>query len=171
MSRSIDLSKKLSAEDREYLLTRGRNDLINANDEQFGSSSSEPTPIDDGNTGDVDPFKADDGSDALTGASPDETLPTQIARIEAQGVSDLGDENKDPDNAVTTTHEPSQQEGDGLKASGDDEDGDNYDDAEVWSYDDLKEEVKGRESIDIPLNSKRDELVAALRKDDASSEG
>lgn len=38
MSRQIDLTKPLSDEDREYLDTRSRQDLIALNDEQFGDS-------------------------------------------------------------------------------------------------------------------------------------
>lgn len=171
MSRSIDLTKRLSAEDREYLDSRGRNDLIEQNDRQFGKAS-EPTRIDDGNTGDIDPFKADDGTDAVTGTHPAETTASAIARIEAQGISDLDDEDKDPDGLVTTALDPSKQAGDGEKdqpePESDVETSDNYDDKDVWSYEDLKEEVSGRENIDIALNSSRADLIAALRADDAA---
>lgn len=41
MSRQIDMTKPLSDEDREYLETRARQDLIAQNDEQFGVESDE----------------------------------------------------------------------------------------------------------------------------------
>lgn len=183
MSRQIDISKKLSEEDLAYLDSRGRHDLIEQNARVMAAQAQDqgPEQVDDGNTGDVDPFKKDDGTDLLAGTHPGETPVNPIQSVEAQGISDLDDQDKNPDGVVPGVPEPSRQAGDGEgeqpaegsdavgpRTTGDDEDGDNYDDEDVWSYADLKEEVKGRESIDIPLNSKREELIAALRADDES---
>ena len=45
MALQIDLSKPLSAEDREYLIARGRRHLVLQNDRQFaGQKSSSPAP-------------------------------------------------------------------------------------------------------------------------------
>lgn len=46
------------------------------------------------------------------------------------------------------------------------EEGDNYDDESVWSYADLQTEAKSREGI--AANQSREDLIAALRKDDES---
>jgi hypothetical protein len=45
VSRKIDISQPLSDEDRAYLDTRGRHDLIALNDEQFGGSSDEEASL------------------------------------------------------------------------------------------------------------------------------
>lgn len=54
-----------------------------------------------------------------------------------------------------------------VEADPDDE-GDNYDDTEVWSYSDLQHEAKGRDA-DIKTTGPREELVARLRKDDSAT--
>jgi hypothetical protein len=180
VSRQIDLSKKLSAEDREYLESRARHADIEQNERQFGKADV-PEQVNDGHTGDVDPFKADDGTDLLAGTHPGEQPVNPIQRIEAQGISDLDDEDKDPDGLVPPNSEPTRQEGDGddepepeksdalgARTTGNDEDGDNYDDEEVWSYRDLQEEAKGR--TDVSAAGSREEIIARLREDDQKSE-
>lgn len=61
MSRQIDYTRKLSDEDREYLLTRGQDNLVARMDSLFaddGSDPQEPTP-------DPDPDPAAGGIKAL----------------------------------------------------------------------------------------------------------
>lgn len=82
MSRQIDLTQALSDEDREYLVSRGRLEDIRANDEQFGDPGDKFVPIDDGNTGDVDPFKADDGNDQMANMHPGEKPLTEVQGLE-----------------------------------------------------------------------------------------
>lgn len=170
MSRKIDLSKPLSDEDREYLLTRGRNDLIAQNDLDY-KGGNDPKPIDDGNTGDINPFQADTPNAVSAGMTPEEMHGTPIAAVEGQNISDLGDNDKDP-NKVATPPTP-------APIADSEDDGDNYDDKDVWSYEDIKEEVKGRkEALEADskeytgpaLNASREDLITWLREDDAADD-
>lgn len=78
MSRKIDLSEPLSDEDRQYLLDRDRHMDITQNDALFGEGEVKEAAraklgmdrINDGHTGDVDPFTADDGSDTVASLNP-----------------------------------------------------------------------------------------------------
>lgn len=167
MSRQIDLSKPLSDEDRYYLETRGRNDLIEANDRNF--QDDQYSAVDDGNTGDIDRFTNDNGTDVVTQMAPGEVATTPIQALAAG-------------QAVDTPREPVHQAGEAFGEDGDpglsasagspgpaneDEGVDNYDDESVWSYKDLQEEAKSREPA-IAANQSRDDLIKALREDDAT---
>lgn len=155
MSRQIDLSKPLSKDDRRYLLDRDRyNDL--AVNEQLLSN------------GEVDPFNLPDG------------LPSQVpqgADVSPQAVpAAVGERYPDgpqtPESGAGT--DPGSANGSADPADDDeDDDEDNYDDVNVWSYDDLKSEVSERldansDAPKIALNSRREDFIAWLRKDDAS---
>jgi hypothetical protein len=155
VSRQIDLSKKLSAEDREYLTTRSRLDDIRQNDEQFGDAEEKFVPIDGGNTGDVDPFKRDDGHDLLSGTHPGEKVLTPVQAIET---------GQDPESIKAPATEPTVQNRD---AAGDEDD--DYEDEEdgkpVWTKEDLEEELQKR---DLPKSGTKAELIKRLREDDKS---
>lgn len=101
MSRQIDLSKPLSDEDRQYLLDRDRHHDITINDAQFSDDDEVKAAaraslgldrVDDGNTGDVDPFTRDDGRDAVAwlnpGSRPTTAAQEQRAAALADGVPD-----------------------------------------------------------------------------------
>lgn len=163
MSRKIDIGKTLSDEDREYLVSRGRLDLLEQNRRMLEGPTA-PEVQNDGNTGDVDPFKNDDGSDLTAGTHPGEKVATKIQAVETGGVEDLGDENKDPDGlAAPPTPRTGSQEVVTYE--------DNYDDEDVWSYRDLQAEAKERQEAgaDIKASGSREEIIAALRADDAAN--
>lgn len=163
MSRKIDISKTLSNEDREYLVSRGRLDLLEQNRRMLEGPTA-PEVQNDGNTGDVDPFKNDDGSDLLPGTHPGEKVATRIQAVETGGVEDLGDQDKDPNGvAVPPTPRTGSQESVVYD--------DNYDDEEIWSYRDLQAEAKERQESgsDIKASGSREEIIAALRADDAAN--
>ena len=65
-----------------------------------------------------------------------------------------------PTKPLTTDSVPAQ-------ADPGDEDVDNYDDAEVWSYHDLQEEAKERK--DVSAAGSREDIVARLREDDSNN--
>lgn len=142
MSRSIDLSKPLSDEDREYLVQRARTADLQKNAEMLNGATERPTPVDDGNTGDIDAFTRDDGSDLLAGTHPQETTVTTIQQVEVQ--REPGESGEEP----PTPEEP-----------------DNYDDEAAWSYRELQDEAKVRK---LTATGSREELIARLRQDDAS---
>lgn len=169
MSRQIDLSKPLSEEDREYLDSRGRNDLIERNDRQYGNAEALYEVQNDGHTGDVDPFTNDEAGRIAEGTQPMAQAANPLLTLEAQNISDLEDEDKDPNGIVSTVPEPTQQAGDAVNEGGEDGDyDDNYDDETVWSYADLQEEAKSREGV--KATGKRAEIIAALRADDQADE-
>lgn len=166
MSRQIDLTKPLSDEDRQYLVDWSRTDDLRKNAEYLAEQDAAALePIDDGNTGDVNPFEKDDGSDLMAGTHPGERAVTESQR---QAVKDL--QSEDP-NKVTKDGDsplrPTQQAGDAES-----EHDDNYDDADAWSYRDLQKEIGERnedrdEDSKIPASGSREDLVARLRADDA----
>jgi hypothetical protein len=165
MSRQIDLSKKLSDEDRDYLISRGRLDDVRANDADFGQDQERFQVIDDGNTGDVDPFKRDDGSDLMAGTHPGERALTPVQQIET-GV---------PPEEVTglPPTEPSQQAGDATGEGSDSRSFDDDYDAEedgkpVWTKEDLEEEAQKR---GLPKSGNKSDLIKRLREDDAKDAG
>lgn len=162
MSRQVDITKPLSDEDRAYLESRARHDLLAQNDRITNDRSTDPAPevVNDGHTGDVDPFKEDDGSDLLAGTHPGETPVNPIQAIESRGTSDLGDEDKDPDEVYPVNVEPSIQAGDGDAASTED---DEYSD---MTNEELREELESR---DLSKSGSKAEMQARLRKDDAEA--
>lgn len=161
MSRQIDTSKRLSEEDRQYLVERGNLDAVRANDAEFGEEKSLQA-IDGGNTGDVDPFKRDDGSDLVSGTHPDErTLtPAQAAQT---GVPMGGGRSVDPQ-VPGASQEP--------------EDTRDYDkDYDEWSNADLQKEIDernedGRRSDEKRLSRSgtKAEMAKALEDDDDDPE-
>jgi hypothetical protein len=152
MSRQIDITKPLSDEDRQYLEDRARHEDLRRNAEIVGEREADVlTPINDGNTGDVDPFKADDGTEQITGTNPGERTVTaaQAADTGVPTADDADDAGDEPD--------------------------DDYDDEDEWSFRDLQAEIKdrneGRDEADkISAQGSRPELIARLREDDAASE-
>lgn len=91
MSRQVDLTQPLSDEDRQYLLDRNRHADVKGNDALFGDEETKRAAlqgvqvIDEGNTGDMDPFTRDDGSDvaAYTQHGQRALTPAQIQRAKA----------------------------------------------------------------------------------------
>lgn len=164
MSRQIDLSKPLNDDDRYYLETRGRDDLIAANDRNF----AEVAKVDDGNTGDIDQHNADNGLDVVSNFHPGEVTTTPVQAVA------VGQAHEVPRVPVHQANDARDGEDPGISADADaDEDpSDNYDDKEAWSYDDLKVEVGERkealeDTYDGPaLNASREDLISWLRKDD-----
>lgn len=182
MSRQIDISKPLSAEDLEYLDSRARQDLIDQNARLLAEAENKtgkpltaegaegaPSQPNDGHTGDVDHFRLDTGAETMPGTHPGEKPVTAAQAVTIQQVSDLGGENKDPAGLVAEVPQPTRQAGDAFEGeNASSSEGDNYDDEKVWSYKDLQEEAKTREGV--AANGSREEIVAALREDDAKSE-
>jgi hypothetical protein len=71
MSRQIDLTQKLSDEDREYLLSRGRRHQVIVNDRQFANEdASSPAPQDSKTS--EDPEWADQVNELTTDELKDE---------------------------------------------------------------------------------------------------
>lgn len=143
MSRQIDLTKPLSDEDREYLLARNRKrDVALADANAKGQEPPAESAI------------PDDSLEGSTDRSP-AAIPANAAAQNALGVQAPGSQSLA---SPATAHQV-----------GDEEHEDNYDDTEAWSYEEIKDEVKSRNSDSAPaLNSSREDLVAWLRKDDAS---
>lgn len=116
MSRQIDITKPLSDEDRQYLEDRARHEDLRRNAEIVGEREADVlTPINDGNTGDVDPFKADDGTEQITGTNPGERTVT-AAQAADTGVPTADDAGDEPD-----------------------------DDYENWTNEDLRDELENRD--------------------------
>ena len=146
MSRKIDLTKPLSDEDRQYLEERDMQREIAEADGTAEEISSIPN----------------DALGNAFGQHPD-------AQPAQRGAAVIGDDGTpvNPDGSAASLL--------GFGATEDDEtsdDGDEYDDEDKYSYDDLKAEVKDRkkdlgDDYDGPaLNASRDDLVAWLRSDD-----
>lgn len=152
MSRQIPLDQPLTDEDRRYLQDRGRTDLINFLDNEF---PTEPT------------------SDSFLGTQHPEAL---SVHLEGSGVTaamptltpQTGMSAPSPEPVVVEPVAPSVAPA--ATDSSDEDEGDNYDDAEAWTYQELQEEVKIRKRNGAPnlpaLNSSRDVLIAFLREDD-----
>lgn len=142
MSRQIPLDRPLSDEDREYLVSRGRDDLIARLDQDFGDA--EAPVVNDSNLGHQSPA-AQSPALAENGEQPQVPTLTPQTGLSAEQADGSGDQ------------------GNAERA--------NYDDPAAWSYDDLKAEVKERKddgAEDAPaLNSPREVLVAWLFEDDA----
>jgi hypothetical protein len=90
MSQQVPMDKPLSDQDREYLLSRGSDQVVAMLDERFGAESSEPVHIEDGE--DVLPYK-DWTADDLRAELADRKLkatgtkPEMAARLEEDDAS------------------------------------------------------------------------------------
>jgi hypothetical protein len=169
VSRQIDITKPLSEEDLAYLDSRARHDLIEQNRRLLGEQEAQKEPVNDGHTGDIDPFKVDDGTDLVAGTHPGETPVNGIQAIEAQGISDLGDKDKDPDGVVSrrVRTEPTQQAGDALEGSdsGDGED-DEDDEFSGLTNAELRDELEAR---GLSKSGTKAEMKARLREHESQS--
>lgn len=162
MSRQIDITKPLSDEDVAYLDSRARHDLIEQNARMMAAESeSGPATIDGGNTGDIDPFKADDGTDLLAGTNPGETPLTAIQAVEVQQRSDEGLAASDEDGEEL---EPTRQTGDALEA---DEEDDGDDEFSGLTNDELRDALESR---DLPKSGNKKEMLARLRNHESDNE-
>lgn len=166
MSRQIDLTKPLSDEDRQYLVDRARHHDLALNEEYLAEQEAAKEPIDDGNTGDINPYDKDDGTDLLAGTHPGETAVTEAQRQQVLAQQSEEDPNKVVEGDGSPL-QPTQQAGDGES-----EHDDNYDDAEAWSYRDLQKEIGDRnegrdEDSRMSASGSREDLVERLRADDA----
>jgi len=145
VSRNIDLTKKLSDEDREYLVSRARHDDLRYNEALMNGEefhAYEPSP--------GLPSQVVVGGDTSPN-SRKATVGSRSVEIAAEtGAFEIG--------ADDQTVEASQVEAD-------DDSDDNYDDDEVWKYSDLQKECSER---DLPATGNREELIARLRSDDAA---
>lgn len=156
MSRQIDITKPLSEEDVAYLDSRARHDLIEQNARMMaGEQESGPALINDGNTGDIDGFKADDGTDLLAGTNPGETPLTAIQAVEVQ--RSQSDEGNRPVEGEAEGVEPTRQAGDAL--------GETEDDYSEMTNEELREELESR---GLSKSGTKAELQARLREDDDS---
>ncbi len=161
MSREIDLDQPLSDEDKAYLESRARHDLIADNETRF---SGQPVvePVNDGHTGDIDRFGVDDARDLRVGENPGETALTVVQAVEVGQPPEVH-------------YEPAAQAGDaaifvigeGLMAEESVDAADNYDDSRAWSKRDLQGEAEGR---GLETSGTRSEIVARLREDDAKDD-
>lgn len=94
MSRQIDTSQKLSDEDRQYLIDRNRNAEVTQNDALFGEGDVKDRAraslgmdrVNDGHTGDVDPFSIDDGRDTIAKLNPGSIGLTEGQRQRAEAL-------------------------------------------------------------------------------------
>lgn len=145
----IDFSKKLNEEDRNWLLTCGRRDLVEQNDAEHTSkkSSDDKEPPFEQNYS-VAPPSFDAGSGAFHAPSPVPPRPTD----RQSGIAEVTDTNVASD--PTPTVPPLVTEGDGV---GDDEDAT----VEDLTVDQLKEELRIR---DLPVGGDKKELQKRLNK-------
>lgn len=121
MSREIDLRKKLSARDRQYLLERGRNMAVWDNDAEFGDGSPDPErdpfgiPMSTQPTGDMG------FGDEMSGHTPtviDLTVRPEVANPEVE----LGEDGEIPPyDEWTVKALKTEAKARGLTASGDKE--------------------------------------------------
>lgn len=140
MSRTIDLTEKLSEEDREYLLARGREQQVFQNDAEF---------VGDPESVRVANYIPGTSIDRAEGVPP---TPNGDSRVVMGGgeveVDEDGDELEDtPDSAAHLG-----------------ETEDNYD---TWDKAGLRAELENRE---LPTSGNKAELIARLREDDESDE-
>lgn len=142
VSRTIDLTQKLSDEDREYLLARGREQEVFRNDAEH--------------VGDPESVRS---ANYIPGTSIDRAegvpvTPNGDTRVVMGGgdveVDEDGDELEDTPDSRTVV---------------DGESDDNYD---TWGKAELKAELENRE---LATSGNKGELIARLREDDASAEG
>lgn len=181
MSRQIDKFKPLSDEDRAWLESNARFDIIREVDANTGG-----TPLDPSHS--IPDEKPGESPDAVP-ASPAAVLRAQAEAAANGGSAQVPDqapdgglaadqptqptepgEPVDPTVTVPAT-EPTVQAGDG--GEDDEDEGDNYDDEDVWSYQDLVDEYKDRvENHGLEkgpkYNAAREDVIAYLRKDDES---
>lgn len=138
MSRQIDLSKKLSDEDREYLQNNNRlRDIAIAD-------------------GTLDEGGWEQPLDAIVDSHPKDP------NAEDQSAGALVDLDQKP---LPGSVEAQRDLGIGVDDGSAEQPDDNYDDEDAWSYRDLQAEAKDRD--DVAGNLPREELIAALRADDA----
>lgn len=161
MSREIDLTKPLSDEDRKYLEDRCRWRDIAIADE---GSDPGPSLPDDSIVGSQE--NSPNAEPAHAGAqNPEPVLAPEAALLVGSGTepptppadgADGGDATGNPD-------------ADGADTEPDDEDeGDNYDDEEAWTFQDLRTEATGRPGVSA--GGSRADIIARLREDDARAE-
>lgn len=143
MSRQIDLTKKLSKDDRRWLKTNGRTADLALNKAYLEDN---PEHITETSTPDLSPGAVPDAAPLPTVGQTEQPVPTpDQADLIAQ----------------TATEQPTSGDGDQPEA-------DNYDDEAAWSYKDLQDEVRDRNVDGSPaLNSGRASLIEWLRADDA----
>lgn len=153
MSREIDLEEPLSDEDRQYLLDRGRDDLVRQNDLEFGDEESEARPLSPFGEPMARSMTGDVGFDEENTS----TRPTLVDRtvqqtVKGQGTSGAG-------NALV-----------GDADTDEDDEEDSEDDVppySEWSNEELREQLKGR---GLSAGGPKAELVARLEEDDAKQE-
>lgn len=151
MAREIDLDQQLSEEDREYLLARGRDNLVLENDAKFGDKDAQNrlsyvpgTEVDRA-----------EGVPATPNADPTVVMGGGATDPEADdGLDDSDEEDAD---------EPTGSTGEGA-AETSQVDEDDYDE---WSKAELEAEAKNR---GLSGSGSKSELASRLREDDQSDD-
>lgn len=173
MSKQIDLSKRLSEEDREYLISRGRLDDVRGNDEQFGDGPRSLEKIDDGNTGDVNPFEKDDGSDLLAYRNLGETGVSVVQAVTSARNAGMGDDEIEERVQSALRFAPGSDDPNRAAQEQDSEDTRDYDQPyEDWTKADLEKEIeernaqKGEGEDKISKSGNKSDLAARLDEDD-----
>lgn len=148
MSKQIDLSKPLSDFDRQYLVDRGRYDLIAIADDTERDAVAEKLADEAPDAPSTDSARAQQQREPQTAPGGDNPRPLSAG---GQEQHDAG--------------------------SGEEEEGDNYDDKDVWSYAELQSEIKDRneesdraEEDKMSAAGSREELIERLRADDVKNE-
>jgi SAP domain len=161
------LSRKLTEDERRLLISWNMQSRVEDNDRVFGDGEpgEDLTKIDDGNTGDTDPFTADTGEDVTSllvkqGHAPVADAQAARAAALARGESDLDadlEAQRDAESDLSSSLAP-EEEG---AADG----------QETDEYSGMKNSAL-REVLDqrgLPRSGNRDELLARLRTADAEA--
>lgn len=167
--------RKYTDDERAFLESWNRHDLIAQNDALFGDPEEQPNPrgIDDGHTGDMDPFTRDDAVAAHSLPQERHKGLTDIQRSRAQaaqdGDSDLDvnvDAAREAEAALKANPTPLRGANDAPELrSQSSASTDQYDD---MTNSDLREELGRRE---LSKAGTKDVMVARLREDDTMKSG
>lgn len=154
MSREINLNEKLSEEDRDYLLARGREQQVFRNDARFADQPSAEALA-------MASYVPGTGIDRAEGVP---ATPGGDPRV-VMGGGEVGepDEDDEDDEGPRAASEVV----DNPLAGG----GDNY---ETWTKKQLRQEIESRneeraEDDQLPVGGDKADLVARLRQDDEES--
>lgn len=146
MARDIDLSKKLSDEDRQYLIDRARLDLVAANDLEFSGETDVPV-----------------GSGLPVGAGTD--LNSADRNPEAQEAHSAHDPQLQPGSEALASlmNRPVDDLGSGAQEAPAPAPEDGYEDL---TNEELREELESR---GLTKSGNKEELIARLREADAQN--
>ena len=159
------MSKPLTDDERRTLEGWNRHDLIQQNDEVFGGKvPTQLRKIDDGNTGDTDPFTADQGhmgTRDIVAQGHNATSPAQAERARqlAAGETDLDvdvDGQRDAEEELASAQAPAD----------DDEDTDDTDEFSQMKNAELRDWLRKR---DLPASGNRTDLLSRARQADAEA--